>query len=234
MVASDLSPVVQRTLSDEAAEKLRASIRHGTLAPGARLVERQIAEQLGMSRIPVREAIQKLIEEGLVTKTPHYGTLVYVPSEKEIEEISSLRVVLERFVVERVIVRWSPQHEATLRDFVDKMCHAADENDFRQLFEHDYSFHNTLWHIADHSLLLETVSGLRSRINRFLYEAATALTASPLEIYLKSHNDLIETIKSGDIYRAQGEITRHILSSKQRILAYYATLGAGSEEKQQK
>jgi DNA-binding GntR family transcriptional regulator len=60
-----LSPVSQRTLSDEAAERLRSAIRDGTLPPGTRLVERELARRLGVSRIPVREAIQQLVEEGL-------------------------------------------------------------------------------------------------------------------------------------------------------------------------
>ena len=127
-----------------------------------------------MSRIPIREAIQRLVEEGLVKKTPHRSTIVYVPSLMEIEEISSLRVVLERFVVERVVARWKPEHEAQLRQLIQEMSHAASEGAFQQLYELDIQFHNTLWQIADHSILLEVVSGLRSRISRFLYEAVSA------------------------------------------------------------
>jgi DNA-binding FadR family transcriptional regulator len=64
-----LMPVEQRTLSEEAAERLRTAIRDGLLHPGMRLVERDLAERLGMSRIPVREAIGRLVEEGLVYKS---------------------------------------------------------------------------------------------------------------------------------------------------------------------
>jgi DNA-binding GntR family transcriptional regulator len=92
----ELTPVEQRTLSDEAADRLRAAIRNGTLKPGMRLIERDLAERLGMSRIPIREAIQSLVEEGLAQKAPHRGAVVYIPTREEIEEISSLRVVLER------------------------------------------------------------------------------------------------------------------------------------------
>ena len=66
MNLSELSRVEQRTLCDEAADQLRNTIRNGLLRPGTRLVERNLAERLGMSRIPVREAIQRLVEEGLV------------------------------------------------------------------------------------------------------------------------------------------------------------------------
>ena len=130
MTEARLKPVSQRTLSDESTDRLRAAIRNGTLAPGARLVEQDLAEMLEVSRIPVREAIQRLVEEGLVNKVPHRGAFVYLPTRKEIEEISSLRVVLESFIVERAIERWQPEHELSLRQIVDEMRTAASQRDF--------------------------------------------------------------------------------------------------------
>jgi DNA-binding GntR family transcriptional regulator len=214
----DLQPVEQRTLSDEAAERLRAAIRNGTLAPGMRLIERDVAERLGMSRIPVREAIQRLVEEGLLKKTPHRGTFVYIPSRAEIEEISSLRVVLERLVAQRVIERWQPQHERELRQIVQEMRVAAAQRDLQQVYALDYRFHLTLWQIADHSLLFEVISGLRSRINRFLYEATGALTTSQLDTHINSHDDLIDTLKTGDVTQAKDVFMHHVLGAKERIL----------------
>ena len=218
----DLTPVSQRTLSDEAADRLRSAIRSGVLRPGVRLVERDLAERLGMSRIPIREAIQRLAEEGLVRKATHRGTFVYAPTRAEIEEICSLRVVLECFVVERVINYWQPEHEARLHRIVDAMRTAAIQNDLQQVYEMDYLFHSALWEIANHSLLLEVVSGLRSRINRFLHEAIGALTTSQLDSHIASHDDLIEVLKSGDMAQAKAMFTFHVLGAKDRILAYCA------------
>jgi DNA-binding GntR family transcriptional regulator len=216
----DLQPVEQRTLSDEATEHLRAAIRSGLLPPGARLIERDLAERMGMSRIPVREAIQRLVEEGLVRKLPHRGAVVYTPTRAEIEEISSLRVVLERFVAERVIDRWRPEHERALRNIVQEMRNAASQRDLQQVWALDYRYHHTLWQIADHSLLLEVISGLRSRINRFLYEATGALTPAELESHIHGHDDLIDVLNAGDIVRAQETFTNHVLGAKLRILTY--------------
>lgn len=216
----DLKPITQRTLGDEAEERLRAAIRSGELAPGARLVERELAERLGMSRIPIREAIQRLVEEGLVKKLPHRGAMVYVPTRAEIEEISSLRVVLERFVAERVIERWQPEHEQALRPIVAAMRAAAAQGDLQQVSALDYRFHLMLWQIADHSLLLEVISGLRSRINRFLYEASDALTTSRLDSHIDGHDDLIDVLKRGDVASAQALFVQHVLGAKERILTY--------------
>lgn len=220
----DLKPVVHRTLSDEAAALLRDAIRRGALAPGSRLNERDLASRMGMSRIPVREAIRLLVEEGLVTKEPHRGAFVYAPSQVEIEEISSLRVVLERFVVERAVPRFRPEHEAQLQRIVHGMRGTALDEDYKRLYELDREFHSLLWRIADHSLLLEVVSGLRSRLDRFLYEAAIATSDFKFDIYIASHARLLRVLKSGDIAAAQAAITDHILSSKERILAYMLAL----------
>lgn len=218
---ADLSPVQLKTLGNEVANRLRNAIRTGEFPLGTRLVERDLAERLGVSRIPVREAIQQLVEEGLVQKTPHRGTFVHSPTRNEIEEISSLRVLLECFVVERVIANWQPEHEARLRQIVSTMRLAATQSDIQGLFEQDYLFHNTLWEIADHSLLLEVVSGLRSRINRFLGEATALLPASQLEMHISSHDELVDILTKGDVDKARAEITNHVLGAKTRILTYW-------------
>lgn len=216
----NLAPVEQRTLSDEAAHRLRTAIRDGVLRPGTRLVERDLADRLGMSRIPVREAIQRLVEEGLVQKSPHRGTFVYAPTRQEIEEISSLRVVLENFVVERVIARWSEELEVDLRQTVQRMRSAAVDGDWQEIHEYDYQFHSTLWDVADHSLLLEVVSGLRTRINRFLFEAAGLLPPTNLEAHIATHDVLIDVFKAGNVANAQQEMTRHVLAATERIMTY--------------
>jgi DNA-binding GntR family transcriptional regulator len=216
----DLQPVEQRTLSDEAADRIRVAIRNGTLAPGTRLIERDLAERMGMSRIPVREAIQRLVEEGLIRKLPHRGAIVYIPTREEIEEISSLRMVLERFVAERVISRWSGEHEQVLRQIVQEMREAALQRDLQQVGALDYRFHLTLWQIAEHQLLLEVISGLRSRINRFLYEANDALTMAELDMHISDHDKLIDIVKSGDLAATQAAFVRHVSGAKDRILTY--------------
>jgi DNA-binding GntR family transcriptional regulator len=215
-----LKPVEARTLRDEAVERLQAAIRNGTLPPGARLIERELAEQLGMSRIPIREAISRLVDEGLVRKLPHRGAVVYTPTPAEIEEISSLRVVLEQFSAERVVERWQDDHEAELREIVTAMRAAGAQRDFQQVYALDYQFHYRLWTIAEHSLMLEVLAGLRARISRFLYEATSALTDVELDIHINSHDALIELFKAGEVAPARAEITHHVLSAKTRILTY--------------
>ncbi|HRW08175.1 MAG TPA: GntR family transcriptional regulator [Caldilineaceae bacterium] len=218
------------TLSDEVTEQLRTAVRDGLLQPGERLVEREIAARLKVSRVPVREAMQRLVEEGLLSKIPHRGTFIYVPTRDEIEEISFLRVVLERYVAERVIERWQSQHEETLRNIVQQMRTDAAKRDLQQLYAHDYQFHLTLWQIADQTIMLEVLTSLRARINRFLYEANDALPTEQIAMHVDGHDDLIDVLKSGDTARAVRMFTQHVVGAKERILAYCNLPGKAVEQ----
>ncbi|MHB0856289.1 MAG: GntR family transcriptional regulator [Anaerolineae bacterium] len=223
MALNELSPVVQRTLADEATERLRSAIRSGTLEPGSRLVEHDLAQRLGMSRIPVREAMQRLAEEGIVIKEPHRGSFVYLPTIKDIEEIASLRAVLEEFVVERVIERWRDEYEPLLRGIVEQMSLAQAHDDHQRMYQTDNDFHSTLWKIADHGILLEIASSLRARISLFLYEAiALNLGTHEYDVNVGGHERLIEMLKTGDLQAAKVHITEHIMTAKDRILHCWA------------
>jgi DNA-binding GntR family transcriptional regulator len=217
---SSLQPVRQRTLSYEVADRLRDAIRDGSLSLGSRLVERELAEQMGVSRIPVREAIRQLVEEGLVTKVPHHGTFVYSPSDRDLEEIASLRVVLERFVVERVMARWQPEYETRLEQIVAEMEQAAVRGDHRRVAVLDTQFHHVIWEMANHSILQEIVSGLRSRLSRFLYETTIAVPPAELTTHAVGHREMLEVLRSGEVRAAKAYITEHILTAKDRLLAY--------------
>jgi DNA-binding GntR family transcriptional regulator len=228
MTLETLTPVTQRTLGAEAADRLRTAIRSGALQPGARLVERDLAERLGMSRIPLREGIQRLIEEGLVQKVPHRGTFVYLPTLAEIEEIASLRVILECYVAELAIAHWSPEHEARLERLLQAMSEAAAQCDNVLLADLDTQFHEALGQIAGHSLLIEIASGLRSRISRFLFEANSGrndAAANLADVY--GHRLLVQTLKEGNVEQAKEEVTRHILGAKEHILRSCTQIGAG-------
>lgn len=221
MRAKGRESVAQPTRSDEVANRLRQAILTGSLPPGTRLIEQELAQDLAVSRIPIREALQRLSEEGLVRRIPNHGAFVYSPTKEEIEQISSLRVVLECFVVERVLERWEDAHEMRLRDIVNQMRQVSPQ-DVRQVYELDYAFHHTLWQIADHDLLLEVTAGLRGRISAFLYEANGALTDEELDVHIDSHDTFIDVLKEQDLAAIHAEVEQHILGAKVRILNYLA------------
>jgi DNA-binding GntR family transcriptional regulator len=212
-----LEPLSDDSLTDRVAGRIRDAIHEGRYAPGARLVERTLAAELGVSHIPVREALTRLTDEGLVERAPRRGARVATLTRRELEELSSLRIVLERFVVTRVQERLTAAEEKELRRMVASMRQGAARGDFRRVFHLDQRFHERLCELADHRMLGEVVTGLRGRIGAFLRAATAALEPEALERHAASHDELLDAITSGDAEAGCAEMTRHIELAAERL-----------------
>lgn len=211
--------VSDRNISAKVADELRDAIQNGRLEPGERLVERKLADSLGVSHIPVREALAKLSEEGLVERTPRRGARVASLTDKELQEITGLRIVLEQYVARSVQQSWTPKSEQTLRRIVRQMVAAAEKEQVESMFALDSRFHETVWELADNRTLLTTVSQLRSRINGFLRAANGSLAADELVAHARSHEALIDALASGDPARAEAAMADHVEIAAHRINA---------------
>ncbi|WP_141579072.1 GntR family transcriptional regulator [Actinomadura sp. WMMA1423] len=212
-----LDPLSDDSLADRVADRIRAAIHEGRYPPGARLVERRLAAELGVSHIPIREALARLTDEGLVERLPRRGARVATLTLRELEELSSLRIVLERFVVARVQERLTAEEEKELRRMVASMRQAAVRGDFRRVLDLDRRFHERLWELADHRMLGEVVTGLRGRIGAFLRAATAALEPEELERHAASHDELLDAILSGDAEVGGAEMSRHIELATERL-----------------
>jgi len=206
-----------KNLSQKVFERVREAILSGELAPGSRLVERRLAEDLDVSHIPVREALARLADEGLVDRNARRGSWVASLTVAELEEISSLRVVLEQFVAVRVQERWSSEAEEQLRAIVGAMQSAAALGDVEELRHQDRIFHETLWELAEHATLIELAARLRGRINSVLRAATLALSRDELEAHAVSHNELLDAIASGVPRRARRAMEVHITTATRRV-----------------
>lgn len=213
-----LANVGGANISDRIADELREAIQSGALEPSERLVERKLAERMGVSHIPVREALAKLAEEGIVERTPRRGARVAALTDQELAEISSLRIVLEQFVVVRAQERWTVRAEKTLNEITASMVTAATHGNVEHMFALDRKFHETLWELADHQVLLSVASQLRSRINGFLRAANGALEKDGLVAHAASHSELVDALASGDPERARDTMAKHIEIAAERIV----------------
>jgi DNA-binding GntR family transcriptional regulator len=209
----------EKNLSQKVFERVREAILTGSLAPGARLVERRLAEDLEVSHIPVREALARLADEGLVERSARRGSRVASLTVEELEEISSVRVVLEQFVVVRVQERWSSNAEEQLRAIVSEMQKAAASGDVEAVRDYDRAFHELLWQLAEHGTLLELAAKLRGRINNFLRIATLALSPNELQLHVASHGDIVDAIASGTPRRARRAMETHIETATLRVRA---------------
>jgi DNA-binding GntR family transcriptional regulator len=205
------------SVAGRVADQLRDLIRDGAYAPGARLVERSLARELGTRHIPVREALARLAEEGLVVRLPRRGARVAELSPRLLQEISSVRVVLEQFVCRRVLERWTPSAHAELAGLARKMTAAAERGSTKTVGELDVRFHETLWRLADHALLLEVAAGLRGRIESFLRAANATLAPEDLRQHALAHVQLVEVLASRDEEAVAAAMRGHIEQAAGRV-----------------
>jgi DNA-binding GntR family transcriptional regulator len=211
------APLPDQSLSDAVVDRIRAAIWSGVYAPGDRLVERRLAHEFGISHIPLREALARLTEEGLVEKLPRRGARVASLTPRMLEEVSSLRVVLEQFVVRRLKDRFTDGAHAELQVIVDRMVEAAEKHDLVRVHELDQQFHQRLWELTDHTLLVELAAQMRSRTSHFYRAAAASLGPDEVRRHADSHQQLLDVIASGDRRAAERAMQQHVEQAAQRI-----------------
>jgi len=222
-----LEPLVDRTIADRVAERIREAIHDGSYSPGTRLVERSVARELGVSHIPVREALARLADEGLVDRMPRRGARVAELTRQELDEISTLRIVLEQLVARRAQERMTADAELELRAIADRMLRAAADGDVDLLVTLDQRFHERLWELADHELLNELAAQVRGRIVAFLRAAARALPPEGLREHARTHTALVAAIADGTPAMAQREMARHIQVAADRVRPTLTDGGGG-------
>jgi len=215
MSAQVLEQVPHRSLREAALSAIRQAILCGDLKPGQRLGESDIAEQMGMSRAPVREALRQLETEGLVVSEPHRGTFVAELSAADMWEIYTLRAAIERLAVGIVTEKASAETLAQLRQAVADMAQAAREGNLVRLAALELSFHEMLCRAAGHSRLLGIWLSMTAQFRTFIDLTNTLYL--PADEVVRLHAEVVEHIEDGRAEEAGRALARHILEVGERI-----------------
>lgn len=201
----DIGPIENVPLRVQVAGRLRAAIVSGRLRPGEPLVETALAQQMNVSRAPIREAIQILENDGLVETIAYKGKRVKPLTAREVEEIYSLREAFEVMAVRRIIERGTSV--APLRVHCDAMLSAAKADDLEALVAADEAFHHTLIQIADHELLLASWKNLYLRIHQIM--ALRNRERPKLQEVAGNHPPIVDALEAKDMDRAVALISAH-------------------------
>jgi DNA-binding GntR family transcriptional regulator len=191
------------------ADMLRKAIINGKMRPGTAIVEMALADQLSVSRAPVREAIQILEADGLIETTPYKGKRVKPLTPKEVEELYSLREQFEAFAIRRIIE--SEVSVAPLREHCRDMEAAAEADDFEALMTADEAFHRTLIRLSDHRLLLQMWDNLFLRIHQIM--ALRNRANRDLRMVARNHPPIVAAIEKRDFVTAMSLISDHTRSA---------------------
>lgn len=161
-----ISERLQRnTTAAEVARVLRERILSGFYQEAQFLRQEQIAQELGVSRIPVREAMAQLEAEGLLVREKYRGSVVPKLSLSEIEEIYELRAMIEPYLLKHVISNITPEHIERLRDIIQQTSEASDLSEWAGL---NVDFHKTLYEAANRPLAIQVLDNLITRADRYL------------------------------------------------------------------
>jgi DNA-binding GntR family transcriptional regulator len=204
-------PFLKReNLRDAVIRLIEEALLMGELSPGSRIVEAELARQAGISRGPVREAIQQLVGEGVLVQYPSRGTFVVQWTPQAVEEAYTLRAVLERLAIQEAAKRAKPEDIAQLQAIVDEMAVHARDGDNRALVRLDVRFHEHLYALSGHSLLQEVLARLRRRLYALMgMDEGYMLHKDEMA---RDHQRIVDALRAGDPALAGEVISAHILA----------------------
>ena len=220
-MSDPFQPLTGKTLRTSVTDTIRQAILGGNLLPGEQVNQAHIAEKLGISRGPVREALGQLEQEGLIRNIPYKGTYVTEITREYIEELYSLRQVLKSFAVTRATSFIAPEELVDLHTIVGEMKAAAEAKDAVSLGLLDIRFHAMICRSAHHHLLEQMWHGLEVGVRRCL-ALRHRIYNDPRDI-VGTHPDILAAIEGGDAARASELLSEHIRDAGSQLVQVWAT-----------
>ncbi|WP_462401548.1 GntR family transcriptional regulator [Pseudomonas sp. Marseille-QA0332] len=203
---------VRQSTAAQAADALRDSIVFGDLEMGAPLSEATLAEQFGISRTPIREALRELAQEGLVQLQPYLGAAVFVLTESEMKNMLTFREMLETTALSQAIELNKASLIADLNSVVSRMRLAVENHDPRTYLALDTEFHDVIIAASENSYLIDAYSLISSQLS--VLRTKIAKNPERLQNSLRSHVELLDTLQSGDSNSSLAVLIKHMSSAK--------------------
>ncbi len=203
-------------LRDSVFNELRQEILTGELAPGERLMEIHLADRLGVSRTPIREAIRMLELEGLVTMIPRRGAQVSQITEKQMNDVLEVRQALDvlcvKLACERIDKEGLKRLEAACKAFEE----AVESDDNRRIAQADVEFHNVIIEATGNDKLISMEDTFSQPMYRYRYEYIK--DGSGHQNLVKEHREILSAIAAGDVEAAAGAAGLHIDNQRKAII----------------
>lgn len=204
-------------LRDVVFQTLRQAILHGELKPGERLMEIHLAERLGVSRTPIREAIRKLELEGLVVMIPRRGAVVASITEKDLRDVLEVRRTLEILAGKVACERITPELLGELKKAGEEFGQLQGTDDVNRLASADVRFHEIIYTATENARLISILNNLREQMYRYRLEYLK--DKSSHERLFGEHQEIYTGIKNGDKKAVGAAVCVHIDNQEKTILA---------------
>jgi DNA-binding GntR family transcriptional regulator len=197
-------------------EAIREAIKNGSLQPRERLMEIQLADELGVSRTPVREALRKLELEGFIVMVPRKGAYVSDLTMKDVADVFEIRAALEGLAAALAAERITEEELETMERLLVEKGEAINLDDMGKLVAVDTKFHEAMYQASRNERLSAIISNLREQIQRF---RLTSLSIpGRKEDSLREHRNLLEAIQARDIQLARQLAQEHIENAENVLI----------------
>lgn len=205
-------PIKRQMLSAQVSEMIVQGLLDGRLKPGQRLVELDIADALGVSRSPIREALSELTQLGVVTREPGRGCRIREWTRQDLEDMFGLRGVLEGYAAELAAQNITPTAQRSFQKIIARMRTAAARDDYIGMIDLDLEFHELLWSLSGNSLLQSVLEGLSHQFRLFL--TMNWRFHGGLKDVPGNHERLLEGITSKNPAQVRAAIDEHVVVMK--------------------
>lgn len=203
-------------LRDVVFQTLRKAILRGELLPGQRLMEIQLAEKMGVSRTPVREAIRKLELEGLVVMIPRKGAEVAHISGKNLKDVLEVRRALEELAGELACERMTDEKMKKLEYANKKFTSVIDRDDITIIAEADEAFHNLIYLSTDNERLVQMVNNLKEQMYRYRIEHIK--DKAQRKLLVQEHREIMRALDERNVEATRKAIRNHIMMQEIAVL----------------
>jgi DNA-binding GntR family transcriptional regulator len=204
----DSLPLKRSNLRDQALAVIRQALVAGEIRPGSIYSASGMATRLGTSNGPVREAMLTLVNQGVMEVVPNRGFRVTPVTDKDLDEVYQLRLMLEVPAVRQLAQRDTTDHAEMLRGHARRCTQAAEDRDMTVFLEADRDFHLSLLGLLENGRLVQLVEMLRDQTR--LYGLRTLAEEGKLVTTSLEHFGLLEAVLSGDPDKAAAEMARHL------------------------
>ena len=203
-------------LRDVVFNTLRQAIITGEFAPGERLMEIALANRLGVSRTPVREAIRMLELEGLVVMIPRKGAEVAKITEKDLRDVLEVRSSLEELAAELATERMNEEIKEKLEKALDDFKKAIDSEDNAAIADSDVEFHDIIFEATGNARLIQIISNLREQMYRYRLEYVKDTEYHT--VLLNEHRELVKAMLEGKKDEARKIMKKHIDNQEMTVI----------------
>jgi DNA-binding GntR family transcriptional regulator len=213
----EFSLFTRKSAPDLIADQLRLEIMSGTIAAGAQLKQSEIASRFGASIVPVREAFQRLVSDGLAIAQHNRGVTVTPTNEADFIDIAELRALLEPHALEKSAPHLGPQDFSQALEALRK---SAKSTDLLERASLHWEFHRILYSKCDRPRLIAQIAHLHLSINRYILPMWSRFGLS--DDWDQSHEDIVDAIRANRIDTAKQIVVDQIHESRQRVLSAIA------------